>query len=446
MISTKWFLSVLKIVIGLLLITLFLFAPLAKTASWLSDPGLGNGQIPAFTYDWHQSLSERIGPWARKRAESGVASELSIYDISGTEWPIFSGVFYLWATEALEEDAKRRGVPKEQLPSVYAKEPIEAVADLVADPRHANWVKIHWGKDYLTKENLFYRMLLISGLSSYQKLSGNNYYEDELRQQTLSLARELDASPFGLLDDYPGQCYPIDIVTAVAAIARADQLLGTDHSGIIQRAVRGFEGTRLDSQTGLPAYVADSTTGKGIGSARGVGVSFMSLWAAEIWPDKAEQWYEGLIQHFWNSGIFVSGVREFPRSVRDSDWLMDVDSGPVIAGFGTTASVFGLAAARTFGDTSRAYALSTQALATLWPTWNNTLISPYMLSNLSDAPYTGEAIILFAFTRTPYQGISSDSPDMAVPLSVFLLLGLPLMFGLYFLLKLYRHARSFFID
>ncbi len=124
-------------------------------------------------------------------------------------------------------------------PRQYARGAIEAAAALVADPNHAGWVRQHWGDDYLKKENLFYRMLLISALTSYQKLLGDTRYEAPLRRQVESLAQELEDSPHGLLDDYPGQCYPIDIVPAIAAIRRADAVLGTDHSQFVARAVRG---------------------------------------------------------------------------------------------------------------------------------------------------------------------------------------------------------------
>ncbi len=59
-------------------------------------------------------------------------------------------------------------------------------------------------------------------------------------------------------------------------------------SAFVERARRGFEGGPLDPRTGLPAYVADSRTGQGLGSARGVGMSLMLIWAPELWPQTAE--------------------------------------------------------------------------------------------------------------------------------------------------------------
>lgn len=359
---------------------------------------------------------------------SGAASQLTTENISGTEWPLFGSVFYLWATESLEQAARetpsRCAVP----PSQYARGAIESAAALVADPNHAGWVRQHWGDDYLRKENLFYRMLLINALTSYQKLLGDPRYEGLLREQVESLTKELDESPHGLLDDYPGQCYPIDIVPAIAAIRRADAVLGTDHSAFVARAIRGFEGERLDRNTGLPAYVVDSKTGRPEDSARGVGLSFMLIWAAELWPQTAESWYDKYERQFWQEGTWFAGFREFPRDI-DVGWfnMSDVDAGPVIGGYGVAASAFGVGAARVMGRTDQAYKLAAQALAVTWPLPDGTLLTPRILSNISDAPYLGEAATLFALTRrslAPLRGESHVSPPVSVYVGLGVLLGL----------------------
>ena len=257
-------------------------------------------------------------------------------------------------------------------------------------------------------------MLYISGLTSYQSLSGDDQYQDLLLVQVDSLSAELDQSPYGLLDDYPGQCYPIDILPAIAVIQRADEVLGTDHSEMISRAVRGFEGSRLDDQTGLPAYIADSETGLGIGPSRGVGISYLLIWAPEIWPETAEDWYQKYETQYWQDSWLVSGVREFANGSPYPEWYtMDVDAGPVLAGYGTAASAFGIGAARTNGQMDQAYQLSTEALLVSWPLLDGTRLGARMFSGLSGAPYLGESALLFIFTRTPVvDGITAQSSKM----------------------------------
>lgn len=412
---------------GNAIVTVFLavylfFIPTGIVIHDLSDPGLRTGETPKFAFRQHRVLSRRYEPWARERVAAGRATALNTYNISGTEWPMFSSVFYLWATEALQEAWEEDPTLAPAMPKEYARGAIEAAVALVADPNHATWVKWHWGDDYLQRENLFYRMLLISGLTSYQKLLGDDAYEALLRDQVESLAEEIDASPYGLLDDYPGQCYPIDVLPAIAAIRRADEVLGTDHRAFVARAVRAFEDTRLDPRTQLPAYVADSRTGRGSGSARGVGLSFMLIWAPELWPETAEAWYARYEAHFWQQGG-MAGFREFPRASSWPEWyVLDVDAGPVIAGYGTAASAFGIGAARANGRFDHAYPLSAEAIVTSWPLPNGTLLGPRLLSDLSDAPYVGETILLFNLTRRPV--VEASAENGRLPFIVYLAVAL----------------------
>ena len=153
---------------SILLITFtiyFFVLPTVILIQALGDPGLRSGETPGYAFRWHQSLSERIEEWALNRVASGQAAQMDTYDISGTEWPIFSSVFYLWTTEALQDAWEEDPSLAKSMPSQYARGAIEAVTALIADPNHAAWVKKHWGEDYLESENLFYRMLLISGLA-----------------------------------------------------------------------------------------------------------------------------------------------------------------------------------------------------------------------------------------------------------------------------------------
>ncbi len=421
--------------------------PAGQLISDLRDPGLAGGAIPRCVFRWHRALSPKYARWAQQRVASGDAGNLTTGNISGTEWPLFGSVFYLWATEAMQEAFEQDSALARSAPKDYARDAIAGAAALVADPNHADWVKQHWGEQYLEKEDLFYRMLLISALTSYQKLLGETKYEPLLRSQVESLAAELDASPYGLLDDYPGQCYPVDIVPAIAAIRRADAALGTDHSAFAARAIRGFQGTRLDENTGLPAYVVSSTTGKALDSARGVGLSFMLIWAPEIWPETARQWYQAYRDQFWQEDRWFAGFREYPRGI-DMGWfaMNDVDAGPVIGGYGMAASAFGVGAVRAMGDVDRARRLAAEGLVAAWPLPNGTLLVPRLLSNFSDAPYLGEAATLFALTRPAVlsvQGSGSARLPWVAYLGVVLLLCLgiiEIIASLWGLRRWHRHA------
>jgi len=412
-----------------LLTIYFFFLPLIVIVTDLREPALYNGDIPQFTFRWHHNLSDQFEDWARGRVNSGQATTLSVNNSSGTEWPMFSAVYYLWATEALQQAWDENPALFSTAPTRYADGAITAAAALVADPNHATWVKQHWGNDYLYQENIFYRMLLISGLTSYQTLLKDDKYESTLATQVRTLSYELDNSPYGLLDDYPGQCYPIDVLPAIAAIKRADNVLGSDHTTFVGRSIRGFSDTRLDRTTNLPAYIANAKTGQGIGPARGVGISYMLIWAPELWPETARNWYHSYETHFWQDGLLISGVREFSKNSDAPRIFFDIDVGPIVGGYGTAASAFGIGATRTNGRFEHAYPLSTEAIVATWPLLDGTLLGPRLLSNLSDAPYIGETALLFNFTRRPLVTDSLTLPNAQPPMVVYLGLLLYLICG-----------------
>lgn len=166
-------------------------------------------------------------------------------------------------------------------PRVYARETIEAAVDLILDPAHHTWVIQHWGINYMHNENVFFRSLIIAACTSYENLIDDGKHLDILRDQVDSLATELDASRLGVLEDYPDECYPIDVLAAIACIKRTDPLLGTDHSAFVVRALRGFSGRMVDSR-GLPPYLIDDETGEHYGPSRGIGNSYVLIFAQEL--------------------------------------------------------------------------------------------------------------------------------------------------------------------
>ena len=428
-----------NLLLALIAIYFFLW-PAAIIVSDIQSPELRSNELPSFTYRWHKKISKNFSTWATDRVDSNRANSLNIGNISGTEWPMFSAVYYLWATESLQRNWENNPSISDKAPIDYAQDSIRAAASLIVDKGNATWVIKHWGDNYLDQENIFYRMLLISGLTSFEKLLSDNTYHDILANQVHTLSKEVDNSPYGLLDDYPRQCYPVDVLPAITAIKRAQPLLEHDYSDIITRAKRGFSGDFLDPHTLLPAYVADSKLGKGYGPARGVGMSYMLIWAPEIWPELSRDWYTKYQTHFWQENRLIAGVREFTKELLYPSWLMDVDAGPVIAGYGTAASAFGIGAARANGKFNHSYPLSAEAIAASWPLPHGTLLLPKLLSNVSDAPFIGETALLFNFTRQTIPTETASATNSKLPLFVYLCISMYLLLGLFLLKPLFKQT------
>jgi hypothetical protein len=157
--------------------------------------------------------------------------------------------------------------------------------------------------------------------------------------------------------------------------------------------------------TGLSPYEADAVNGQ-IGNARGCSSQWITVWAPNLWPNDAKRWYDSFEKYFWQERYGAAGFREFTADCKKPDWYFDVDSGPVIAGFGASACAFGIGAARVNGRFDHSYPMSAEIIALSWPLPDGTLLIPRILSNKSDAPYLGEAGELFNFTRMPVAGVT----------------------------------------
>ncbi|MEZ0228314.1 MAG: hypothetical protein ACAI25_06790, partial [Planctomycetota bacterium] len=229
--------SVTTLLVVALAIGLFLI-PAGIIVWTATDPALSGPGVPRAAWLWHRSLSRRYELWAPARVASKVAAKHD-GSVSGTEWALFGTVFYLLASEELEKAAKSDA----EKPSVYARKALEAAADLVADPLQGTWVKEKYGPNYLHTENIFYRYLVIFGLGSYEKLTGDKKHRAFLEDQAKTLGAEFLAAKTFFLDDYPGECWPSDCLWAVAAIRRADQILGTDSSALVAHALKNVKET-----------------------------------------------------------------------------------------------------------------------------------------------------------------------------------------------------------
>ena len=396
----------------------FLLFPAGRVLLALGDAGARSGKVPGLAWSLHRTMTPRQEAWSRHWLASGRGEQLSVDDISGTEWPLFGCCFYLWATESLH--AQHAGAGRAD-PLGYARGAVDAATALVLDPRSAGWVRKHWGESYLSRENVFYRMLVISAITAQHRLTGETAHLPLLRAQVEGLAAELEAAPSGLLEDYPGQCFPSDVVAALAAIKRADPILQTDHSAFLERALRGFTGGNV-GELGLPPYAASALSGQPHDLSRGCGNAYVGMQSPTVWPEPARQWYARFVAHFWQEDWLAAGFREFPRG-QGPDWYFDVDAGPVVHGLGFAASAFGLAAARTHGDYGRVYPLTAMALAFSVPLADGTLLVPRALSNAADAPLLGEASVLYCLTRTPFDpSATTEATGWNVPFVVWLIL------------------------
>jgi hypothetical protein len=407
------------------LVPALLLVPFA-TSAWhlLRDPGLRSAGPSSFAFQLHRSLSARLPGYVEKRIASGKAETLGPAQITATEWPVYGAFFHLLATENLQAqwEADPSLAPRAPREETAA---IEASVRIMLDPGHAHWVRDYWGDDYLDDPNCFYRMLTIGSLTAHHRLTGSDEHLPLLRQLVEDLAADIDASPTGLVEDYPHQCFPADVGVAIALIRRADAALGTDRSEWARTAMRrmlaNFDG-------GPPPYTAEASTARPLSPSRGCTNGFFFSFARDADPATLDALYQDYLAGFWQESDGCVGWREFPRTAvsPDAEWYFDPDSGPVVAGFGTSATGLGLGAARKHGDHARAGGLGAELIATALPLPGGRLLVPSLVADFEHAPHFPEIVMLHQLSIAGPAG-TGKAP---VPLIVWIVLVAELVVGL----------------
>ncbi|MEN6451694.1 MAG: hypothetical protein ABFC96_14475 [Thermoguttaceae bacterium] len=339
---------------------------------------------------WFKSATGRFIAWADDYLGSSYAGSIHHNDIPATEWPMFGAAFYL----VTAQDMQDRG----QIDATQGtiRQAVDKAAEIVASPVTGTWVRTKWGEGYRDRENVFYRMLFILGLSSYEKITGSTQYRPLMSQQRATLSAELAGAKFHLRDDYPGECYPADMLWAVAAIQRAGRLEGADHAELVRGLMTSFDGP-MKAPEGLPAFQADSRSGGILQGARGCGNSGIIIFAAELDRAIAGQWYDAYERRFWKDTGWIAGFTEMPRGARDA--FADVDSGPVLCEIGSVSSAFGIGAAKAVGRYDHAAPMTAEMVACSWPTPFGFLIPGVMGRVAAKSWSLGEVAMLFSMTR-----------------------------------------------
>lgn len=392
----------------------FLYPAWVTATAVFSSEIRETAQSPSLLSDF-RSTAARYDTWAKEYLESQRAAKVSSHDVAGTEWPMFGSVFFLMTTEELVKKYP------DLLLDPTVRNAVNKAAMVVVSPDTATWVKAKWGRDYLTRENVFYRMLLILGLASHERLADSKQHSELLRAQATSLLAELLAAPHHLSDDYPEECYPNDVLWAVASLKRAAALGYIDNEEVEQLSKGLFVTLNKLSMTdtGLPSFQVDKETAEPIQAARGSANSGIIPLAAELDPQEASVWFTAYVERYWKSG-WVNGFREVPYGEPE---LEDVDSGPTLFGVGSVATGFGLGAARSVGRHDYAVPLAMQIVPAAWPTPFGFILPGVLGWAAADGWCFGELALQFSMTRPNLSG-DVTSYEGGVPGMVWVFLGL----------------------
>ncbi|MEO8066258.1 MAG: hypothetical protein ABI599_01065 [Flavobacteriales bacterium] len=164
-------------------------------------------------------------------------------------------------------------------------------------------------------------------------------------RQSLVIAVAFAGSSSPFLESYTGQAWPADALMALASLRLHEQHTGADHSAVIARWVEQAR-QRLDRNGLLPhAWFPQRDAMRN--AARGSSQALMNVVLPAIDPVFASEQFTRFRDLYFSESFGVPGVREHPIG---DDAPGDVDSGPLILGFGPAATIVGAGACRTNGD------------------------------------------------------------------------------------------------
>lgn len=158
------------------------------------------------------------------------------------------------------------------------------------------------------------------------------------------------------LDSYPGLVWPFDTIPVALALHLYDRHTGVPRSADAIEAHLRWQDEHVDA-TGLPHSRVHPRTLVATDPPRGCDLSLRIALLAQLDRQRAKTLYASYVKAFWRESAGMVGFAEYPVGVERQP---DPDSGPIVFGFGTAATGFGIAAARATGDTEREGALVAQ--------------------------------------------------------------------------------------
>jgi hypothetical protein len=209
---------------------------------------------------------------------------------------------------------------------------------------------------------------------------------------TRALARRLGRSRLLQLQSYPSEVYPVDNAAVVGSIGLYDRAAGTDHSGLLARWGRHLRRRAVDPASGLLHQQLHPRTGAPGDAPRGSGTALAVYFLSFSHPRLSKELYVALRTSQATTLLGFGVVREYGPG--HSGWG-DIDSGPVVLGYGVSATGFAVGASRIHGD--EAYF---ERLATTLHLFGAPVNSGNSLEFVTGGPL-GNALMLAMLTARP---------------------------------------------
>ncbi|NOY75546.1 MAG: hypothetical protein GXP32_07110 [Kiritimatiellaeota bacterium] len=168
---------------------------------------------------------------------------------------------------------------------------------------------------------------------------------------TEHLENGLRDSAIHLLESYPGEVYPVDNCAAIGSIGSIGlcrKAKGEKPPPFLAELIAYFGEHYIDAETNLLIQCVDPASGDAADHPRGSGTAFGLYMLSFADERMAGRLWNGVRTELASSLFRFGGIREYPRGIENQ--LGDIDSGPVVFGFGASATGFAISGARMFND------------------------------------------------------------------------------------------------
>lgn len=260
-------------------------------------------------------------------------------------------------------------------------------------PRMSGFVRPHFGEPFgsgpLTPA-VFVHGHFLNLAVRYREVSGDTRYDSLIHRVAGALQQAFQSSRQGVLKSYRDMWWISDNLPALSALARYDKLYTRDTSTSREKFLKHVKTHYMDAGTGLLCTYVDAETIQQIQGARGISTMYGLHFLRDVDAGFATEQYRRARQYFIREIFGVAAVREFPPGNGDAG---DIDSGPLVYGFGPSASGFAIAATAVMQDASTAKALLKAAVVAGLPELRSGELAYTIM------PPVGQAVILFGKTE-----------------------------------------------
>ena len=161
-----------------------------------------------------------------------------------------------------------------------------------------------------------------------------------------ALARRFAASPTGLVETYPNEVYPVDNAAALGALALHARATHRSARHPASRAAsRRSARTPSRRTVASLAQAVDPVTAAPRDPGRGSGSALAAYFLAYADQAMSASLYRAVHRELFRTIIGFGVVLEHPASCDKCSGRVDIDSGPVVFGFGVSATGFASARA-----------------------------------------------------------------------------------------------------